>query len=115
MNRLWNVIKRVLGYEYETGSIEYNDLLLKEKKKIKPTEEHYNIGFDPIHYNTNCNDTMTYNTTILQHNGSAHRGLQFNVNESHTSYDQHGVYQYYWNEKGEYVKEYIGGVNNSKL
>ena len=115
MSKLWNVIKRVLGYEYEVGNSNYNELLLNEKKKIEPVEKYYDTGFNPAQYHTNCNNTMTYNATMLHYNGSAHRGLQFNVNEMHTSYDQYGTYQYYWNEKGEYVKEYLGGINNSKL
>lgn len=46
---------------------------------------------------------------------TSYTGHQYNFNNKGSSYDENGTYQYYWNEKGEYVKEYLGGVNNSKL
>lgn len=118
MNRLWNVIKRVLGYEYETGNTEYNDLLLKEKKNSKPIDNVYAGDlYDENFYGKKNNYPYLGSVvtgTIHHFNTMANNSVSIH-NQRNTSYDEYGTYQYYWNEEGEYVREYLGGINNSKL
>lgn len=55
-----------------------------------------------------------YNSHITHTNNAMTSTVHF-YHDKQTSYDQFGAYSYYWDCYGNFVKEYIGGVNNSKL
>lgn len=54
-------------------------------------------------------------TTTNASDATSWHGRAYNHENRGSSYDNNGTYQYYWNESGEFVKEYLGGINNSKL